>query len=206
VNTSYVAFASLIQPFQAEFLKRFPDVTMELSTENRMVDIVAGGFDAGLRMGHAVQRDMVAVPLGATQRFVVVASRAYIAQRGTPQQPKDLLRHACIRQRVADQGPYLEWRFKSRDKLVAIDVRGPLVHSEMRCVLEAARQGIGLAFVFRQFAEEYLARGELLAVLERHCPPADTFYLYYPHRAQMPGKLRAFIDFMQEMNRHRLAV
>jgi DNA-binding transcriptional LysR family regulator len=206
VNTSYVAFASLIQPFQAEFLKRYPDVTMEVSTENRMVDIVAGGFDAGIRMGHAVQRNMVAVPLGALQRMIVVASRAYIAERGTPRQPNDLLRHDCIRQRVADQGRYLEWRFKSRDKPVTIDVRGPLVHSEMRCVLEAARQGIGLAYVFRQFAEDYMARGELVAVLERHCPPADTFYLFYPHRAQMPGKLRAFIDFMREMNLHRPTV
>jgi DNA-binding transcriptional LysR family regulator len=175
LNTSYVAFASLIQPFQAQFLKRFPDLTMEVSTENRMVDIVADGFDAGVRMGHAVQRDMVAVPLGSTQRMVVVASRAYLEERGTPRQPKDLLQHDCIRQRVAHQGRYLEWRFKSRDKLVVIDVRGPLVHSEMRCVLEAARQGIGLGFVFRQFAEEYIRRGELVAVLERHCPPADTF-------------------------------
>jgi DNA-binding transcriptional LysR family regulator len=201
VNTSYVAFASLIQPFQAEFLKRFPDIAMEISIENQMVDIVVRGFDAGIRLGHSVQRDMVAVPLGATQRMVVVASRAYLERRGTPRRVEDLLRHDCLRQRIAPQGPYLEWRFKSRDKLVVIDVRGPLVHTEMRCVLEAARQGIGLAYVFRQLAEEYMARGELVAVLERHCPPADAFYLYYPHRAQMPGKLRAFIDFMQEMNR-----
>jgi DNA-binding transcriptional LysR family regulator len=202
INTSPVAFATVIQPFQAEFLKRFPDVTLEVSMQTQMIDIVAGGFDAGIRMGHAVQRDMVAVPLGAMQRMVVVGSPAYLEERGTPDRPTDLLAHACIRLRF-DQGRYFEWQFRSRGKLVAIDVRGPLVHSDMRFALEAARQGIGLAFVFRQFAEESLRRGELLPLLERHCAPADTFYLYYPHRARMPGKLRAFIDFMQEKNRER---
>jgi DNA-binding transcriptional LysR family regulator len=203
INTSPVAFATVIQPFQAEFLKRFPDVTLEVSMDTRMIDIVAGGFDAGIRMGHAVQRDMVAVPLGAIQRMVVVGSPAYLEERGTPNRPQDLLAHPCIRLRFTDPGRYFEWRFKSRGKLVAIDVRGPLVHSDMRCALEAAHQGIGLAFVFRQFAEESLRRGELMALLERHCAPADTFYLYYPHRARMPGKLRAFIDFMQDKNRER---
>jgi DNA-binding transcriptional LysR family regulator len=203
INTSHVAFASVIQPFQAEFLKRFPELTLEVSTDSRMVDIVAGGFDAGIRMGHAVQRDMVAVPLGAVQRVVVVGSPAYLKERGTPMRPKDLLVHDCIRMRFADQGRYLEWRFKSRDKLVTIDVRGPLVHSDMRCALEAARQGVGLAFVFRQVAEDSIRRGELVALLERHCAPVDTFHLYYPQRARMPGKLRAFIDFMQEKNRER---
>jgi DNA-binding transcriptional LysR family regulator len=205
INTSYVGFASVIQPFQAEFLRRFPDLTLEVSMESRMVDIVAGGFDAGIRMGHAVQRDMVGVPLGTIQRTVVVGSPAYLEERGMPNRPKDLMGHACIRMRFADPSRYLEWRFKSRDKLVVIEVRGPLVHSDMRSVLEAARQGVGLAFVFRQFAEDYIRRGELLALLERHCAPADTFYLYYPHRARMPGKLRAFIDFMQEKNRERQA-
>jgi DNA-binding transcriptional LysR family regulator len=203
INTSPVAFASVIQPFQAEFLKRYPGITLEVSTETRMVDIVAGGFDAGIRMGHAVQRDMVGVPLGTLQRMVVVGSPTYLAERGTPNRPKDLIAHDCIRMRFTDPSRYLEWRFKSRDKFVEIEVRGPLVHSDMRCVLEAARQGVGLAFVFRQFAEEAIRRGELLALLERHCAPADTFYLYYPHRARMPGKLRAFIDFMQEKNRER---
>ena len=84
-----------------------------------------------------------------------------------------------------------------------IEVRGPLVNSDMRCVLETARQGVGLAFVFRQFAEDSLRRGEVLALLERHCAPSDTFHLYYPHRARMPGKPRAFIDFMQEKSRKR---
>lgn len=201
INTSNVGFATVIQPFQATFLQRFPDVTLEVFNEHRMVDIVASGFDAGIRMGHAVQRDMVAVPLGAAQRMVVVGSPAYLEARGTPRRPGDLLQHACIRQRIAEPGRYLEWRFKSRHKPVAIDVRGPLVHSEMRNVVDAARDGIGLAFVFRRFAEEAIRRNELVPLLEKQCSPADAFHLYYPHRVQMPGKLRAFIDFMQEMNR-----
>lgn len=206
LNTSYVAFASLIQPFQAKFLERFPEVTLEVTTDDRLVDIVAGGFDAGIRQGHAVERDMVAVPLGAPQRTAVIASPRYLERRGTPQQPKDLLEHDCIRQRFAGPGRYFDWRFKSRDKPVVIGVRGQAVYSEMRCVVEAARQGLGLGYVYRQFAEEPLRSGELTTVLDRHSAPAEAFYLYYPHRAQMPGKLRAFIEFMQEMNRERVRI
>jgi DNA-binding transcriptional LysR family regulator len=206
LNSSYVAFASLVQPFQAAFLKRFPDVTMEVVTDDRLVDIVAGGFDAGIRQGHAVQRDMVALPLGAVQRTAVVASPAYLKACGTPQGPKDLLEHDCIRQRFTGTGRYFAWRFKSRDKPTVIDVRGPLVYSEMRCVVEAARQGLGLGFVYRQFAEEQLRSGQLVSVLEKHCAVAEAFYLYCPHRAQMPGKLRAFIEFMQAINRDSVRI
>ncbi len=202
LNTSYVAFASLIQPYQAEFLTRYPDVTMEVTTDDSLVDIVASGFDAGIRLGHAVQRDMIAVPLGSAQLTAVVASTSYLKARGTPQVPKDLLEHDCIRQRFRP-GNDFEWRFKSRDKAVVIDVRGTLVHSAMHCVVEAARQGLGLAFVYRQFAEQHIRSGELVTVLDRHCAPAEAFYLYYPHRAQMPGKLRVFIEFMQARNRDR---
>lgn len=206
LNTSYVAFASLIQPFQAGFLKQFPDVTLEVTIDDRLVDIVAGGFDAGIRQGHAVQRDMVAVPLGARQRAAVIASPHYLKQRGVPQQPKDLLAHACIRQRLGGTGRYFDWRFGSRDKPVVIDVRGQVMYSEMRCVVEAVRQGLGLGFVYRQFAEDHLRSGALTTVLDKHCAPVEAFYLYYPHRAQMPGKLRAFVEFMQAMNRERPAV
>lgn len=204
INTSYVAFASLIQPHQAQFLERFPEVSMEVVTEARLVDIVASGFDAGIRLGHALQRDMIAVPLGGDQRTVVVASQAYLDKRGTPQTPSDLLDHDCIHLRPGGRGRPIEWRFRSRDEHVIIDVHGTLTYSEVRCVVDAARQGLGLAYVFRQFADEHIRSGQLVPLLEKHCPPTEPFYLYYPHRAHMPGKLRAFIDFMQAMNNVKL--
>jgi DNA-binding transcriptional LysR family regulator len=198
INTPYVAFASLIQPHQAEFVRRFPDVTLEVVIDDKFVDIVASGYDAGIRRGHNVQRDMIAVPIGAVQRMVVVAAPSYLRKHGAPRVPKDLLEHDCIRLRFGRQGRFFEWRFGPRDKPVVIDVHGRLIYSEMRCVIDAARQGLGLAYVFRQFAEEHIRSGQLVPVLEKPCAGAESFYLYYPHRAQMPGKLRAFVDFMQE--------
>ncbi|WP_018227762.1 LysR family transcriptional regulator [Methyloversatilis universalis] len=201
INTSHVAFVSLIQAHQADFLRQFPDIALEVVIDNQMVDIVAGGFDAGIRLGHAVQRDMVAVPLGAAQRTVVVAAPDYLARHGAPAAPEDVLEHACIRQRFGAMGRYFEWRFEQDGQRVAIEPPTRLVHTEMRCVLDAARQGLGLAFVYRQFADEYLRSGQLVPLLQTCCAPAEAFYLYYPHRVQMPGKLRAFIDFMQDRNR-----
>lgn len=200
INTSYVAFASLIEPYQADFVKRFPDVTLEVAIDHALADIVAGGFDAGIRLGHAVQRDMIGVPMGPAQRLVVVGSPKYLAARGVPEAPKDLLEHECIRQRLGSPGRFFEWRFKSGPKSLAIDVQGRLVYSEMRCALAAARQGLGLAYVFRHFAEPALRAREVMPVLEKHCPAAERFYLYYPNRSQTPGKLRAFIEFVQAMN------
>ena len=201
INTSYVAFATLIEPHQAEFLRRYPELTLELVIEDRFVDIVAGGFDAGLRLGRALQRDMVAVPIGPVQKLAVVAAPKYLKAHGTPATPQELLAHDCIRMRFASHGRYFEWRLGSRDRASVVDVRGRLVYSEMRCVLDAARQGLGLACVFERFAREPLRRGELVQVLERHCPTVDSFYVYYPHRAHMPGKLRAFVEFLRAANR-----
>ena len=201
INTSYVAFASLIQPHQAEFVRRFPDVTLEVAVDSKFADIVAGGFDAGIRRGHNVQRDMIAVPIGPAQRMAVVAAPSYLRKHGAPQIPKDLLDHDCIRLRFASQGRFFEWRFGSRDKPIVIDVRGRLIYSEMRSGVDAARQGLGLAYVFQQFAEEHIRSGQLVPILEKACGAAESFYLYYPHRAQMPGKLRAFVEFMREVTK-----
>jgi DNA-binding transcriptional LysR family regulator len=201
INASYVAFSSLVQPYQAEFVRRFPDVTLELVIDDKLVDIVAGRFDAGIRRGHDVQRDMIAVPVGPVQRMAVVAAPSYLHKHGAPRVPKDLLEHDCIRLRLRSHGRFFEWRFGSRDKPVVIDVHGRLIYSEMRCVIDAARQGLGLAYVFRQFAEEHIRAGQLVPVLEKPCAAAESFYLYYPHRAQMPGKLRAFVEFIQEANK-----
>ena len=201
INTSYVAYASLIEPHQAAFLRRYPDVALELVIEDRFVDIVAGGFDAGLRLGKALQRDMVAVPVGAPQKMVVVAAPAYLNAHGTPAAPQDLLAHDCIRLRFLSHGRFLEWRLGTRERAAVVDVRGRLIFSEMRSVLDAATRGLGLAYVFEQYAREPLRRGELVKVLERHGNTIEPFYVYYPHRAHMPGKLRAFVEFLRAVNK-----
>ena len=201
VNTSYVAFASLVEPHQGEFARRFPDVTLEVMIDNSFADIVAEGFDVGIRLGRALQNDMIGLPLGPAQPMAVVAAPGYLAARGTPGVPADLLAHDCIRQRIGKRARFFEWHLKEHGQATAIKVRGRLVYSDMICALDAARQGLGLAYVFRQFAEPGLGRGELVAVLDDHCVVREPFYLYYANRGQMPGKLRAFIDFIQAANR-----
>lgn len=200
INTSYVAYAALIEPHVNGFLKRYPEIGLDVVIDNALNDIVSGGFDAGIRLGHAVQRDMIALPIGPLQRLVVVGSPKYLARHGTPKTPKDLLAHNCVRQRIGDRGRFLDWEFVAGAKPMRIDVQGRLTVNEMRCALTAARQSNGLAYVFKQFAEAELASGKLVTVLDRHCPPGESFHLYYPNRAQMPGKLRAFIEFVRALN------
>jgi DNA-binding transcriptional LysR family regulator len=200
INTSYVAYAVLIEPQVNAFLKRYPEITLDVVIDNTLGDIVSGGFDAGIRLGHAVQRDMIALPIGPLQRLVVVGAPKYLARHGTPKTPKDLLAHDCVRQRMGTSGRFLDWEFVSGAKPLTIDVQGRLIVNEMRCALTAARQGNGLAYVFRHFAAADLASGKLTTVLERHCPPGESFHLYYPNRAQMPGKLRAFIEFLRAVH------
>lgn len=197
INASYVAYAVAIRPYLDGFLRAYPQIGVDLALDNQLSDVVAAGFDAGIRLGHALQRDMVAVLLSAPQQRTVVASPAYLAAHGEPRQPDDLLGHQCIRQRFAASDRFYEWRFRRGAKAVQIDVQGRLVFDEMRSVVEAAAAGHGLGYVFEEFAAAELAAGRLLPLLERYRLPGEAFYLYYPSRAHMPGKLRAFIDYFQ---------
>ncbi len=200
LNTSYVAYAALIEPHVSRFLAHYPDIQLDVQIDNDLSDIVGDGFDAGIRLGHALQRDMIAIPLGPLQQLVCVASPAYLLAHGEPRTPKDLLAHECIRQRLGTQGRFLDWTFTVAGKRIQIDVRGRLQFNEMRPALTAAREGCGLALVFRQFAATDLRNQQLVTVLERYCKPLDAFHLYHPSRARMPGKLRAFVDFIRAAN------
>lgn len=195
INTSYVAYATLIEPQLQRFLSRYPAIALEITIDNGLSDIVGGGFDAGIRLGNAVQRDMIAVPLGPPQELVVVGAPSYLGAHGAPKSPKDLLDHDCIRQRLSNG--FLDWEFGTGAKVTTIDVRGRLVFNEMHSVLNAARAGCGLGYVFRQFAAAALQDKQLVTVLDRHGPAHDAFHVYYPSRAQMPGKLRAFVDTLR---------
>jgi len=203
LNTSYVAYAILVRPWLQDFLDAYPGVNVELALDNQLSDVVGEGFDAGIRLGHALQRDMIAVLLGPTQRRTVVAAPSYLAQHGEPRRPEDLLAHSCIRQRFAASERYFEWRFLRGGKPLQIDVQGRLAFDEMRAVVEAAAAGQGVAYVFESFAAAELQRGALTPVLERYRTPGEAFYLYYPNRAHMPGKLRAFIRHFQNIHRNR---
>ena len=130
------------------------------------------------------------VPIGSAQRVAVVGTPEYFATHGTPEFPKDLLAHECIRQRIGRQGRFFEGRFRAGAKVLALELRGKLIYGDMRSTSDAAALGLGVAYVYRQFADSHLRRGDLVAVLEKYCGAREPFYLYFANRAQMPGKLR----------------
>jgi DNA-binding transcriptional LysR family regulator len=200
VNSSYVAYRTLIEPHLPEFLAGFPLIHVEISLDNVLGDIVNSGYDIGIRMGKRVQNDMVAKQLGAAQRRIVVAAPDYFRGRTEPKALDDLLKHDCIRQRYSGGGRWFEWKFDADGQTVQIEVHGRLLFDEMKSVVDAAVQGQGIGFVFEDFAKRELAGGQLQRVLKQHSGMDDAFHLYYPHRTHMPGKLRAFIDFMTDAN------
>src|SRR5499433_1978219 len=200
INTAYVGYAVLLQAHLASFGERYPEITLDITLDNNLSDIVAGGFDAGIRLGYALQRDVIAVPLGPMQQLTVVGSPRYFKRRGTPKTPYELLEHDCIRHRL-NRARFFEWEFRIGGKDVTVDVRGRLVLDEMRAVLGAACQGSGLGLVFRQFATAEIASGAVVPILDRFLQPDEPFHLYYANRAHTPSKLRAFIEFMRAVNR-----
>ena len=200
INTGYVAYAALIQAHLASFGERYPEITLDITIDNNITDIVAGGYDAGIRLGYALQRDVIAVPLGPMQQLTVVGSPRYFKRCGTPRTPHELLEHDCIRHRL-NRARFFEWEFRIGGKDVTVDVRGRLVLDDMRAVLGAACQGSGLGLVFRQFATAEIASGAVVSILDQFLPPDQPFHLYYANRTHTPSKLRAFIEFMQAVNR-----
>lgn len=200
INSSYVAYRILIEPHLTAFMETFPLINVEISLDNQLSNIVNAGFDIGLRMGKRVQNDMVAVQLGAVQKRIVVAAPDYINKRTEPQTLEQLLEHNCIRQRYSVGGRLFEWKFEDGGQMVQIDIHGRFIFDEMRSVLDAVIQGQGIGFVFEDFVKQELASGMLRQILKQHSALDDAFHLYYPHRKHMPGKLRAFVDFMRSAN------
>jgi DNA-binding transcriptional LysR family regulator len=199
INTSAGAARMILTPIILDYLKRYPDMQVTLVTEGRLVDIVGQGFDAGIRIAEAVPQDMIAVPIGGAIRMLVVATPDYLAARGTPQVPEDLLRHECIRARMASGGIW-RWEFEKRGEKVEVDVKGALTLDEMTLMLEAALAGVGLAYLSEWSVRDHIAAGRLVPVLEDWSPPYPGLCLYYPGRRHVPAGLRALIDLIRGWN------
>jgi DNA-binding transcriptional LysR family regulator len=197
ISTSYVAFATLFAPHLRGFLAEYPRIAPEFSIDSAPRDIVAGGFDVGVRPGRAVQHDMIGIPIGPVQRLIVVGAPGYLARAGRPRTPNELLGHACIRQRFSAGSRMIEWTLRAGRAKATLDVKGPLVLDDMRAVLDAARQGNGLGYVFEQFAAPDLASGTLEHVLPTYALVREAFFLYYSSRHNLPPKLRAFVDWFR---------
>lgn len=201
INLSYVAYRILVEPHVDAFFATFPAINLEISLDNQLSDIVSAGFDAGIRLGRKVQNDMVAVQLGGLQQRVVLAAPDYFRERSYPESIEDLLGHDCIRQRYSFGGRLFDWKFNVAGQMVQIDVQGRLIVDDMHSVVDAAVRGAGIAFAYADFARQEIAAGSLVRILTEDGATDDAFHIYYPHRSHMPGKLRAFVDFMRDANR-----
>ena len=191
------AVQPLLLPRVAAFARAYPDITLELHGDDGLVDIVAQGFDAGLRFGESLDKDMVAVRFGPRQqRMVAVATPTFLAAHGTPAHPRDLVGIPCIALRFPG-GALYKWELEKGGEAIEVAVDGPLILNDNRLVLEAACAGIGLGFVLEHTVRDEIARGDLTRVLDDWCPPFPGFFLYYPSRRQMRPALRAFIDFFR---------
>jgi DNA-binding transcriptional LysR family regulator len=187
----------VLAPLLASFLAQYPEIALEISAEAALVDIVANRFDAGIRIGPLVARDMIAVPITDKLRVVVVASPEYLAQHPRPQTPKDLQTHNCIRLRFGIGG-ILPWHFVVDGKRIEFDVEGALIVNENDLAVRAALDGVGVYYGLEDYVAPMIADGRLESLLDGWMPPpADGFYLYYPSRRQNPAALQALIGFLR---------
>jgi DNA-binding transcriptional LysR family regulator len=200
INAPRAAAEWVVAPLLAGFLAANPGMHCELVANDALVDIVSEGFDAGVRFGESLQQDMVAVPIGPPQRMIVVAAPDYLARHGTPQSPRDLPQHECIRLRFPS-GVLYRWEFARRtpagEEKLEVAVDGRLTLGEMPLLVRAAVDGVGLAFVFEQYARAELAAGRLVSVLDEWCPSIPGLFLYYPSRRHLPAGLRAFVEMLR---------
>jgi len=184
ITTSEHAAATRLWPVLANFLPRYPDIKVELSTEWGLTDIVAERFDAGVRLGEQVEKDMVAVRIGPDLRMAAVAAPAYLARHPAPQTPHDLAQHDCINLRLPTLGGFYSWEFEKDGRVLNVRVEGRLAFNDARLILQAAEAGLGIAFLLEDHIQEALAAGRLVRLLADWCPPFPGFHLYYPSRRQ----------------------
>lgn len=194
LNVPSDAARFLLAPQLAGFLAAYPQVQLEVISDDHLLDIVAHGFDAGVRCQETLAQDMVAIPFGQLQRFAVVASPAFCQQYGVPQTPLDLLQLECIRRRFPN-GELYRWEFAQGAQTYTVEVQGRLTVSDSIVMREAALQGLGFAYLLEQHITDDVQHGRLVQVLADYCPADTAFFLYYPSRKQLSSSLRALIDY-----------
>jgi DNA-binding transcriptional LysR family regulator len=197
INAPPPAIDLVLAPMVAPFLKAYPQIDLEIVADSGFVDIVAAGFDAGVRYGEHLAQDMIAVSLGPPQRYAVVASPQYVAQHGRPKHPKDLLHHTAIRTRFGS-GAMPDWEFEKAGRIVKVAPPGKLIATYTGLARRAALDGVGFWPTFEGYVREEVASGELVSVLEDWCAPFPGPFLYYPSRRQPPPALGAFVAFVAE--------
>jgi DNA-binding transcriptional LysR family regulator len=197
INTLGMAARQVIAPRLGRFHRAHPEVTLDIVVDDALSDIVAGRFDAGIRVGGRLEKDMIAVRLTPDVKMTAVASPAYLAHRGTPRTPDDLHGHACINWRLQVDGRAYRWEFEKKGKRVEVAVEGPVVTNHSDIGIAAALQGLGIAYAFdRERVDEHLVRGHLVQVLADWSITRPGLFLYHSSRRHVPAALRAFINCM----------
>ena len=194
LNVPEAALTSVLDPVLPQFIARYPRVRVEVQVENRLVDIVEQGFDAGIRLEEFLERDMVHVRLTEPFRFIVAGAPAYLEVHGTPERPRDLLDHACIGFRSATTGAPLAWELVRGKRLWRLAVRGPVVTNDVHLIATLVEAGVGLGYVIEPLLAESFRKGTLQRVLEPYAAEVPGWFLYFPSRHQVSPALRAFID------------
>ncbi|HEY0685603.1 MAG TPA: LysR family transcriptional regulator [Steroidobacter sp.] len=197
INGGEGAMRLLLKQIVPRFLERYPQVSLDLVTDGNLVDIIEQGFDAGIRLAEAVPQDMIAVPFGDDFRFLAVAAPSYLEVAGRPSTPDELRQHRCIRQRLPS-GRFYRWEFEKHGHEIVIDVPGALTLNHTMLTIEAAADGLGIAYVPETAARPWLTDGRLVPLLEDWSPRVGGLRLYYSGHRHVPAALRAFINVMQD--------
>ena len=194
ITASRTAARMVVAPALPQFVARYPDIVVETLIEPALTDIVAGRFDAGIRLGESLEKDVVAVPVSGALRMAVVGTPQYFASHPKPSTPQELRKHRCINFRLPSAGTIYKWEFEKGRRKVEVGVEGPVVFDDEEMVLNAALAGLGLAFVIEDQVAPLVTAGALTRILDDWCAPFPGFFLYYPGRRQASPALAAFID------------
>jgi DNA-binding transcriptional LysR family regulator len=201
IHTQSWSVSTVIAPVWERFLSSYPEVHLELCVGSASTDIVAGGFDAGIAVRDRVPADMIAVRVTAPLQAAVVASPGYLAKHPPPRTPDDLSSHRCVQYRIAQDGELWRWRFERNGSKKLVSVRGSLTVNGAETAIQAALDGLGIAYTLDALVEPFLRNGQLVRVLEGWSPPIEGVYLYYQGRRQPPAALRAFMDMVRAPKR-----
>jgi DNA-binding transcriptional LysR family regulator len=195
--TPRLAAMTVLAPMLKKFAQDYPDIVLDVTTDESPMDIVAGGYDAGIHFGEYIQKDMIAVRVSGDQRAAIVGAAAYFKSNPRPKTPRDLPSHRCVNYRHGAGGEVYRWEFEKGKKELSVAVNGPLIVDDVELLVRAALDGLGLAFMSEELAVQHLAKGTLVRVLEDWCQPFPGFFLYYPSRRQQPAALSALINTLR---------
>jgi DNA-binding transcriptional LysR family regulator len=197
LTASEHAAYTVIYPVLARLAADYPEIKIEVNVDNMLADLVAGRFDAGIRLGEHVERDMIAVRIAPDMRMAIVGTPAYFERHPRPETPQDLTQHECIGIRLPTHGGLLPWEFDKDGRSVTVRVEGQLIFNTMSLALRAVLDGLGLGYCLDDMAAEAIADGRLIRVLEDWCEPFPGYHIYYPSRRQLSPALRLLIDALR---------